>query len=267
MKLIQSAALAVMLGVTQTAHAQDTQWTTELDLPLGLNVPDGISFDVLGIAPGMTYDVVKAKLEELAAGRAQVQETITTFALAGNEFRSVEISFPSEMELRLYTEDNVEEIYRAWFSAPSSGHQMLLLSRNIYYKVPDREPRISEVLAAMTNKYGGEPVLKPFASYEWTWRYADGAYIPQETGMGDCSGIISRYEGPANAASINDRGVCDLLVTIRASGGISDDHASNIVIHLSDYERARQNMVTDYEFFDTYLDRIRDNTAGEAPKL
>jgi len=65
MKMLMAGA-ALLLSAS-TLHAQQIEWKQVQNTPKGLNLPQGIQLDILGITLGESFDEVKPKFEKLLA--------------------------------------------------------------------------------------------------------------------------------------------------------------------------------------------------------
>ena len=298
MKHVFMAAGAAMLALTVGAHAQQPiQWKQVLNLPKGLNQPPGIKLDVLGIEPGDSYPEVKAKLEALlkeagqsaqapkpAAGGNSAQDAmnrmlgqmsgqsaprppiteikrIIRFSTPGG---SIEAEYVGEvhMERKLKGKSGkIVEMFTVLFSAPSSGHQALSIRRHLSYDSRADQPRVSEVMASVTQKLKGQPIPQVGGG---RFLYDNGRQLNKQPFP--CV-VGADASNPQMAQSINPNGACDLAYDVRFVNGISNDHAATAEFIVTDAERAKQDILADFAFFDSYVKGIQNRTGGAAPKL
>jgi hypothetical protein len=60
-----TVVLGVLLATSESALAQQIEWSQTLNLPKGLNLPQGVKGDMLGIELGESYAQVKARIEAI----------------------------------------------------------------------------------------------------------------------------------------------------------------------------------------------------------
>lgn len=170
MKLKVSAVLAASLlfASVTASHAQQVEWTQTLNLPKGLNLPQGVSADILGVAVGDGYDEARAKMEELLADSiqpSQIEEMTQVFYLQLPNGSRIEASYPGQLIIRRKTPGKdprgVNDNLFVYFSAPSSAHQVIAMKRTLTYFGDADQPRISQLIAALKAKFKIEPQLVP----------------------------------------------------------------------------------------------------------
>ena len=132
------------------------------------------------------------------------------------------------------------------------------------------QPRISEVLAGLTGKLGGDYASGGGQSTKHIqFRFDDGQrvrisdpYPWQCMPVGAHANIAER-----DVPGVNRDGHCDVVFEVQFNYGISDDHAEVIWFKLGDNERARQDFTADYQFFRDYVKKLQNSAGGAAPKL
>ncbi|GEC15109.1 hypothetical protein [Nitrobacter winogradskyi] len=269
-------------------------WRETQNLPVGLNLPAGMKADVLGIAVGGGYSDAKAKLQALlseappAAAKPMTESerfaaersgsdmrpplteetTVITMHSPGTSAR-VEATYIGDLRLARQLPGSgavkIREEILVRLSAPSSGHQVLGVERRLAYDSAD-EPRVSEIIARLAEKFGGQPQV--YNGTEYRFQFNDGAaYVPpQGTLWTDCYNYHV-IDSSQNLPLANRTGTCDVLMTVRVSPGKSSDHARELTFILSDNERAKQNVGADYAFMSAYIDELAKRSSGVAPKL
>lgn len=300
---MKRAILAVglaWLGSTaaSTANAQqDIQWKQVINLPKGLNQPQGVSLDILGLELGDTYTVAKSKLEKLAAESAEgqpsapqsgagglmqrqldqmsgaddstkaVREVTNTFRLqTPGGFITASYVGQLHMQRRLpgQTKASNRESFRLYFSAPSSGHQVIGIVRDLTYGNEADQPRISETVSRLSDKLKTRPQV---LERKFRYQFNDGqAFAPPNPTVLSCSADMAA-NSPDAARNANRTGNCDVVLDINVGPGISNDHARNLEFTLSDNERTRQNVSADFRFVGDYVRNLQSQSTGAPPKL
>ena len=258
------------------SFAAEMQWKQTLDIPVGKGMPQGVSADILGIQIGDSYDVAKSKVEKIIAGqpdgaKASMQEFFRAFQMQvhGGEF--VETKYPSQLQLKIDggTTEVDEEIH-LHFSAPSSGAQLYSIERHIWYNKHEVQPRISDLLASLTQKYKATPFdyVADGSSVTRAFVFDDGrALTPAPNTKTDCTAMGALPDTEDYLRTINYSGKCDIVLSLQTDYGISDDHAEYIRFDLGDAERAKANAQADYQYFRDYVSGLASGTAGTGPKL
>ena len=287
-KLAIAAALAFALGMTGSTNADEIVWQEITSLPLAQNVPPGLSVDILGIAPGMSYETVREMLLALAPdGATDAPDLDATARYAGvpsePDYREgealfylpaqgsrIEARYPAEIVLeRKYGEkQKIKDTLVVQFSAPSSGSQVMNVVRNLNYYRQEDQPRLSEVIAALSAKFGGEPTVFDTASgqtVKYFWRYDDQALVPISN-LVECHHGASSHTDERAVAEINRDGHCDFLIELNVARGISEDHAKTLSLRMTDNDRGKANLTTDYGFFRSYIEHVQSKS-GAAPKF
>ncbi|MCW2308954.1 hypothetical protein [Rhodobium gokarnense] len=271
--------LAVVFGIASQALADDgIKWEKILDIPKGQGAPDGVRLDLLGIEIGDRFEDAKAKLERIVAdlpdgayGNIRVHTTRFKLPTGGGSF--VETSYPSMIaaQIHRFPEHRTEEI-NVYMSAPSSGAQVYGILRAISYLDKTVEPKISELLPRLREKFGTDP-LTPYnnhGSNSYFYVFDDGAPVKLSdndillTGCGYIKPQMAFTERDIEA--INRKGNCDIALRVHVDYGLSDDHARTLAFSLFDAARSKANHQADFKFFDDYVNRLRQS-GGQGPKL
>jgi hypothetical protein len=290
-------AAALIVASCGLGHAQKTQpieWKQMANTPKGLNLPSGVKVDIIGFELGEPYSEARAKLaayfkealkdnpkpppadpyamDDFTPGQ-RINEERTQFRLqAPNQAAIIDAVFVSNIHTNMSKErpgrKSLEESIKINLSAPSSGHQVLGIERHVHFPEASDQPRISEVIAMLSQKLGGQPqVISRSPSTVVRYQYNNGKlFVPARS---DYSSCMHRGEVVDQAAlrEINPSGDCDVVYELTASHGISPDHASHLKFQLSDNERAKANGTADYAFFSSYIKSLQQNVKGAAPKL
>jgi len=162
------------------------------------------------------------------------------------------------------------ETVEVQFSAPSSGHQVIGLTRSLVYTKQADQIRISELVAGLKAKFKAEPQFYRLggASVWYVFQFDDGrVHNPPRPDMNACSPQAFGEHNAAGMSQINASGVCDVVLRVEVTTGISSDHASMVVFWLSDNERTKKNVSADFAFFNNYVKNLQQCTGGAAPKL
>lgn len=297
---IAALTAGIMLLGAGWANGQSIEWAQVTNLPKGMNMPPGTKADILGIEAGASYAEVKPILDALLKeGRPQPKPNreMTTGAIL-NQFLSETTGASSsppieETKRTIYLDvpggSRIQGTYVARFlldrkmpgstnqdisdsliidlSAPSSGHQVLNIERTIIYPTHADQPKISDVVAALKEKFKTTPLSDP-ALKKYTFVFNNGAPAATPAQRSCSAGADnSTFSSEADISNINPKRACDVVISLSYRQGISSDHASAIWFYLSDYERSKANKTTDYGFFASYVEKLRGQTRGKPPKL
>jgi hypothetical protein len=300
-----AAIAAAWLAMTGISTAQQVEWKQTINLPKGLNLPAGVKANILGIELGDGYAEAKAKLQKLLAESppppkakqtndlvlqmeldtaAQISgadrsppfqeiKRITFFTPPGGGPR-IEISYPGQFRLKRELPGKgarkIEDNLIVLLSAPSSGNQVLAIQRNVHFFEQNDQPRISEIVANLKQKFGASPfVFKGNGGDSYIYQFDNGAQF-KATDLISCGpgiGVNTDDTNERKLKDMNGRGNCDVLLSVSINHGISPDHASSMSFLLADNERAKQNLTADYAFFRAYMKSLQDKVRGAAPKL
>lgn len=286
--------LAVLLACAATPclGQQPIQWKQTINLPKGLNLPKGVTADILGIELGDSYAEAKAKLERLAAeapparqaprspmqlaldrgagvsdAKPPLEEQTDTIRLRLPNGDSIQAAYVGKIvlnrELPGSGAGKIRELLTVQFSAPSSAQQVMGMERTLSYSEQIDQPRLSELLAKLKEKFQAEPQQH---GNEYRFQFNDGrAFVPPNANVGTCRAqyVTSQQK---DVPFINRTGDCDVVLNVKVHQGISPDHIVYVVFSLSDNERAKANLAADFAFFETYL-KERQQQSGAAPKL
>lgn len=265
------AVLMLAASVSGVA-ADDIQWSQTLDLPPGMNLPDGLAADILGISMGEDYASAKARLEAIRAETPDappLRESLTQYYLntAGG---SITASFVGEIFLERNVPGAINSEEKIWvrLTAPSSGSQVISVERTIRYLDQSDEIRISDLLAALSGKMGGPPDHPDSKSSASLYRYQfdNGRQVPAQN-QTDCYDYAETWSDQASLYMINESGTCDIVLDVQVAAGISDDHARGVTFKLYDNDRAKASLGADYDFFNAYVDSVQNAPGGNTPKL
>lgn len=297
---IGAAMLAWLGAATSTptsSLAQEVEWKQTLNMPKGQNMPRG-SGDILGIELGDTYTEAKAKLQGLLAEGIAPQAAPDDLAdrvaaeMDGQSFgppikeerRVFRLKAPGasqvttasfvakvtlERKLKGTTERTIDETVEVYLSAPSSGHQVIGVTRYVSYNAEADQPRVIELLQQLTQKMGSEPQRFPLSSsVVLRYQFNDGKpFAPAKPTAITCQTSVLTSPTANDLKNVNVRGDCDALLEVSVNHGISRDHASSIIFTLSDNERVKANLTADFAFVSDYVRGVQDRTRGALPKL
>lgn len=295
----QLTAAAALLAMSGIAHAQqqEIKWQQTLNYAKYQNIPRGSS-DILGIELGDSYADVKLKLQTLLAegvaskqppkdglDRAVAEMDGENFTPPIKEQRQVfrmqvpgasnvvTASFVAKItltrDMKGLTPRPINEIIQVHLSAPSSGHQVIGVTRSVIYNAESDQPRVGELLAQLKKKMQSEPqVFQNARSTNYRFQYNDGRpYTPQKPTAISCQTAFHALSDANALKSVNERGDCDAMLEMVVNFGISQDHAGSLGFSLSDNDRMKANLTADYAFVSNYIRSLQDSTRGAPPKL
>lgn len=246
-------------------------------MPIGENFPTGVTGDFRGLKLGESYDAVKPKLEAIrsesgvAEDESSVSEGEMALLLPAANGSSIEARYKQLLKLELTPSSSLTyDTINAYFSAPSSGSQLVGLYRSISYGRTENQPKISDVLAGLADKFGGPlPLGYDFgSSVRYQANFDDGTIWSEETPNQSCqlwmTGSLDMDE--RMIAEINPTGRCDIVLNVEFRRGISPDHAETIIMTLSDNARGATTLQTDFQYLMDYMNG-RVEQGGTAPAL
>ncbi|MEA2950917.1 MAG: hypothetical protein QOJ96_437 [Alphaproteobacteria bacterium] len=294
-------ASCVVLGVvvalsTTQARTETMQWKQTLNLPKGMNLPKDVKADILGIEPGDTYAELKPKLEallkesvrQLPPQRTRAQKRASEGM--GNDDsppmteESTTLRFPTPggvVELEPYAavinlkrelpgtgKPTITDLLTIYLSGPASGHQVLGVVRVLSYNANEDQPRISEIIPRLAEKYKSSPqtfTAGPGAIYRF--QFDNGrAIAPSGASATTCQPVYN-IDKADYVPQINRDGTCDVVLSVSVYPGLTADHAKRIEFALGDNERAKANLTADFGFLDAYVRDMQGKAKGVAPKL
>ncbi|WP_420133542.1 hypothetical protein [Rhodopseudomonas sp.] len=290
-------AATLVLTASVPAHAQqgEIQWTQTINVPKGQNMPRDRA-DILGLELGDSYDEAKAKIQNLAAEGIQPkpaggsaadrmvarmngqrsgpqpmreERRIYNFKAPGAN-STISASFVQKIELSRElpsAKGKISDSLAVHFSAPSSGHQIIGVTRSITYGSDGDQPLISDTLAQLKKKMQFEPQAINAGGVKYRFQFNDGnPYAPPKPTLTSClPGYGVEYAG--GLKNVNESGDCDAFLEMSAQTGISSNHASILFFTLSDNDRTKANLTADFTFLTEYVERLQQNTRGAPPKL
>jgi hypothetical protein len=296
MTLRMAAGAAVVLALCGRADAQQkVEWKQTVNTPKGLSLPKDVKADFLGIELGDTYAEAKPKLQKLLSeamgppkasgstpdrsssemtGESQAEplsEAIMELRLQ-TPGGFITASYPGQLTLarkmKGTTNQPIRDQIDVTFSAPSSGQQVIGASRSINYMAQGDQPRISQILAGIREKFKVEP--QQINSTDYRIQFDDGrGYVPATVNPSTGCVIEYKMQGARMsdvATAVNKTGKCDVVLLIQFQYGISNDHAQAVTFHLSDNERTKINLSADFAFLKNYASGMQSGQ-GAAPKL
>ncbi|OCK55412.1 hypothetical protein LMTR3_11390 [Bradyrhizobium sp. LMTR 3] len=290
-------ALALAFATTSGAGAQqdEIKWTQTVNVPKGQNMPRDRA-DILGLELGDTYDEAKAKLQKLASegiqpkpiggsaaermaakmdgqrsGSPPMREERRVYNLKSPGANStISASFVQKIELSRElpsANGKISDSIAVYFSAPSSGHQIVGVTRSITYGRDGDQPLMSDTLAQLKKKMQFEPQVINAGSMKYRFQFNDGKpYAPSNPSVTSC---LSSYglDHAAGLKQVNQTGDCDALLEMSVQTGISSNHASILFFTLSDNDRTKTNLTADFAFLSDYVQKLQQDTRGAPPKL
>lgn len=284
----------ILMACGSTSRAEDGQWTEITNLPKGLNVTPGVTLSILGIEPGMGLDEVRAiankLLEEHVPGPEQTKDQKRMSKLGGADMSPPLQEYDSGVMLTTPGGDQIKLGYvgridvnrdivqggaisddlRIDLSAPSSGNQVIGMQRTLGYYIDEKQPRITPIIDELKAKFGEPMVQDPGTFKLYRWQFDNGVAVHRDPfDENDCWPYIGDVTQQNDIRSINTRsgGDCDVVFDVRIRTGISDDHAGSIRFTLSDNERGKADLTTDFDFFSSYVERYQNSVGGVGPQL
>lgn len=281
--LVRMSAVAVIAGMmTVGANADEIQWTQTQNIEKGVNFPDNLKADILGLETGDSYAEAKAKLEKLKAETApvpgyaapKIMELKQGFYLSADSGQRIEIAYVGAIKLdrHLQGQDSrgISEMIKVHLSAPSSGHQVVAVERLLSYHGAKDQIRISELVDNIKEKFGPEPqITKSASGSNYLWQFNERQpFSSNRRHHIPCNYIYTGENVNADEVkNINRDGECDAAFKVDFNHGISGEHALSVWFKIYDGERLKSNLAADYAFFDTYVERLRARTGAAPPKL
>jgi hypothetical protein len=263
-----ACVLALLGGTSAPVLGQELAWSETQNLPKGLNLPDGVSLDVLGIAIGDTYETTRARLEALRAeapDAGPVQEMKTQYFL-NTGGGTISAEFVGELRLSRTAPGtgSTSEDIAVRFTAPSSGSQVVAIERKLDAGSQGEQMRLGQLLDAVAAKLGGPADDIGGGRYRYQF---DGGRRAAAEGQYECYDFAKTWHDEGTLDVINKDGTCDAVYDVLFSEGISDDHARAVTFTVYDNERAKANLAADYAFFNAYVADYQKSVGGVAPAL
>lgn len=296
MKTISVAAVALLAMLGVASAQQEIEWKQVINVPKGEYIPRG-SGDILGLELGDTYAEVRKKLQALLAegsGPKAAPKDLSdrvTAELDGQSFAPpikedrrifrmqmpgassvVTASFIAKITLnRLLkgTQRDISETIEVYLSAPSSGHQVIGVTRFVGYSAEADQPRVNELVAQLKQKMRAEPQIFPTSSSAvYRFQYDEAKpFTPGRPSPITCQTSLHALQNANDLKSVNTSGDCDAVLEIAINFGISRDHAKSLAFTLSDNERLKANVAADYRYVSAYIRDLQERTRGAPPKL
>lgn len=267
----------MLFGPQATAN-QAIEWTETLNIPKGEGMPPGVTADILGIEIGDTYRGAKAKLQAIIdalpdgdEGRLKEEQRFFKIPIATGTF--LETKYPSKIIVTINRRSpRATDTITVFFSAPSSGAQVIGLDRLIQRFEHKDQIRIPDYLAAISEKYAAKPTVTLSSNKVifYRYHYDNGQAVTAPANANSVCPVsywMSLGNSERDLPKINRAGTCDVILDVQFNLGISKDHAAAVWFKLMGTDRARTNQQADYQFIRDYLGRLRQQTSGAAPKL
>lgn len=283
-----SLALALLLAASGAGHAQQQiEWKQTLNIPKGQHLSRDRA-DMLGIEFGDSYAEAKAKLEKLNVEGIQPPKPAPCHPRAPSceappppllteqkkqfDFRApghsvITASFVGTLKLDRVLpgkgSEPVRETVIVYLSAPSSGHQVVAMQRDIYYPDAD-QPQLTGLIDALKAKFKTDPLI----TLEWiSFQFDNGNPPARRAGPTDCRPQIEEMQSLQRIREVNKRGDCDVVMLLNVVRGVSQNHARILKFAFGDNERMKANILADYAFIDDYLKSMQSRNLGAPPKL
>lgn len=264
------AALPIVFGAIVPASAQEIVWSQTLNLPKGLNLPDGASVDVLGISVGDSYETVRARLEAIRAETpdAPAIEEVEQQLFYNGGGGVISARYVGELRLTRTAPQTTrtEERIVVRFSAPASGSQVIAIERSLDADDQAEQMRVGQLVEALTAKFGGAPDVME-RGYLYRYQFDNGARTTAE-GRYDCYDFAKTWKAENELSIINSNtGACDVLYEVWTGQGISEDHTAGVTFSIYDNERAKANLAADYAQFNAFVTEYQSSVGRAAPAL
>lgn len=307
MAIRQLAIAAALMCAAASANAQQLEWTQTLNLPKGLNMPEGVKADMLGIETGASYREVKSVLQKLvseappaekkAEPEPKTKEEMTAqimrkYASQGMgskprpafEESEMRLTFPVSppitatyvgritvrRELPGSTPRTIPETITVFLSSPASGQQVVAVTRGVRYPERTDQPRISETISALKEKFKAEPrIEKDNQRTTASVVFSKGAVSADKSPyVIVCGGPSMSYQSieARTVPDINPKRACDVTLHIVFQHGISEDHAQSASFELIDPQRMKEDYIADFAYFDQVVKKALQ-TKAPPPKL
>jgi hypothetical protein len=279
--LLATIATTLLMD-TSGASAQQIEWAQTVNLPKGANLPQGVSADILGIELGESYASAKPKMERLY-NDSPASDFSKTLNEGDRTLRSgmpgaaaLTVTHPALIQLMTIVpgagKGHIRETLSVYFSAPSSGAQVVGISRSIAYPDHADQPRIADLIERLKERLKSAPQIYPERQHvQYRFVFHQGRVAdPSKQNSATCNADYGIPTVPVSASDVpnwNRERACDVTLRLEIVYGVSKDHVGRINFLLSDNERAKQNFMADYAFFEGYVKRIQDKTKGAVPKL
>lgn len=287
---IGAAMVIAGLFSTSAVAEEQIQWKQVRNIPKGANLAPGMTWEILGIAPGDSYETVRPRLNALLGEDVTPKSTIdkTTADLLGQDLggpleevklsimlplpggQGIKATYVDRIELKRQLKgtgpQTIDDTLTLRFSSPASGNQVISIGRGITYYEHTDQVRIRDMIKSLTEKFGKGPrVTRNQKSTNLKYIFNDGKLFTPANVLEDCGPGMSMDINEIDR--INPTGNCDVVLEVTLGHGISDDHASGVAFQLYDYARGKENITADRGFMDAYVEDVRNRTAGQAPKL
>lgn len=269
MKRALSAMLSACLTMALIGPlaAQKVEWKQVANpLPKGLNMPQGMRAEILGIELGDSFAEAKAKLEKFRLESVQAPEALQERDVT---IRFGDVGFPyvptiiAKRYIKGATARNAHESLQVIFSAPSSGQQVIGIKRDVTYPEIADQPLVSGILASLREKFKAEPIR--IADLKYIIVFDNGQPYRPPSDDNTCNAAYGDLsQGGAHLS--NRSGRCDVYLRFEYRWGVSDNHAKDFSIILSDNERTKLTKEADMGFLRSYIKDLQSR-GGAAPKL
>ena len=278
-------AAALLLAAPGLCHAQtQVEWKQTINIPKGQNIPREQA-DILGIEFGDSYTEAKAKLEKLAGEGIQkkaepctsrygcdapeppIAEQKKIFDLRAPGHSVMTASYVGVLKLTRQLKGNgsepVRETITLHLSAPSSGHQVVAMQRELFYPDAD-QPQLSALLDVLKAKFKTDPLLTD----NWViFQFDNGKPPARRAGPTDCRAQIEEMQSLQRVREVNKRGDCDVVMLLNVVRGVSQNHVRILKFDFGDNERMKANIIADYTYISDYVRSLQTRSLGAPPKL
>ena len=222
---------ALLPGLWTAASASGAAITLKQVAPPAVYKPAGRAVDVLGIAPGMDPEAVRAILTK-EYGAVQV-----TKDNLGLENQGAVVA-TQDYVTRMTARKNADEI-TVWFGTPTTGNGVVEISRQTNHFNPATAPELAKVRADLLKKYGPPAFDGPAVGtgevtlLAWSYGADKPLPCPRSACRADVSDGPEVASMPAYQRALRAGRQLTIIATLLASTG-SANHASSVVVTVSD---------------------------------
>ena len=285
------AAVVAVLALAAPSHAQDIEWKQTLNIAKGQNIARERA-DILGIEFGDSYAEAKAKLQKLDAESIRAdapgelcnsprmralggcekpeptlreEKSVFDFRMPGHSVMTATYVGALKLTRALpgKGKEPIRETITVHLSAPSSGHQVVAMRRDIHYPDSD-QPQVSALIDALKAKFKAQPHI---AGNTVSFQFDEGKPAARLAGPVDCRPQIEAMRDLQRVRTVNQRGDCDVVMVVNIVRGVSQNHARILQFEFGDNERLKANSIADYTYIDDTIRSLQGRTLGATPKL
>lgn len=249
-------AALLIPGLCRGAMAEGAALALQQVAPPAVYKPAGRAVDVLGIAPGMAPDAVRAILARRYGAVQGTQDNL------GLEYQGVAVAtqpFVTKMSAR----KDADEI-TVWFATPTTGNGVVEVSRQTNHFDPASAPELVQVRAGLIDKYGPPSFEGPaVGTGELTllaWSFSTDKQIacPRSACRADVSEGLDVRNLPAYQRAVRASRLLTIVATMLASTG-NANRAASVVVTVSD-------VATKLRTLETAISQMKTAASGHPPE-